>query len=125
MKGGDRDAILPAIFIVSEVGQHACDALFHFAGGFVGEGYSQNISGCDAFADHVGDAASNHAGLSGAGAGEDQDRAFDRVDSKALLRVQGTQVKHRGEYLKSTRGRYKDTRSRKRRKLFNLFTSAV
>ena len=61
------------------------DAVAHFFGGFVGEGYGQDGFGGSAVGDEIGHAESDGAGLAGAGAGEDQDGAFGGFGGTTLF----------------------------------------
>ena len=79
------------------------DALLHFARGLVGEGDAEDAAGGDPAIDHVGDAKSNHPGLAGSGAGENQDGAANRLDGLSLLRVERTEIEHRARSLGSVR----------------------
>ena len=51
------------------------DAVEHLLGGLVGEGEEEDFAGADALGEEVGDAVGEGAGLAGAGAGEDEERA--------------------------------------------------
>ena len=69
--------------------EKAVDALAHFVGGLVGEGDGEDGVGGDAlFLDEPGDAAGDDAGLSGAGAGEDEQGAFGGFNGGALFGIQ-------------------------------------
>lgn len=68
--------------------QEVGDAPAHLLGGFVGEGYGENVSGGNALLDEVRDAIGDDARFSGAGAGEDQHGAIGGKDGFALLRIQ-------------------------------------
>ena len=46
-------------------------------------------------AENVGDAHGEHAGLAGAGAGQHQDRAVQRLDRQPLLRVEPGEIRRR------------------------------
>ena len=81
------------------------DAFAHFAGRLVGEGNGQDLAGCGpAREQDVGKAGGEHAGLAGAGAGEDQDRAIDGLDGLALLGVQAFEVIGHGGAMRVTSG---------------------
>ena len=74
------------------VAQQSLHALPHLLGGFVGEGDREDVPRRHAFfGDQVGDAMSDDARLAGAGAGENQQRAFGCLDGFALLFVEGRQ----------------------------------
>ena len=64
------------------------DALLHFAGGFVGEGDSKDISGRDALGDEMGDAERDDPGFARAGPGQDQHRAVQGFNGLALLGIE-------------------------------------
>ena len=67
----------------------ALDALLHLAGGLVGEGDGEDLVGLHVVRlDQVGDAVGEHARLAGAGAGEDQQRALEVRDGRALRLVE-------------------------------------
>ena len=69
--------------------EEAVDAFSHFLGGFVGEGDSEDGVGGDAlFANEPCDAAGDDAGLSGAGAGEDEQGAFGGFNGSTLFGIQ-------------------------------------
>ena len=71
------------------VAEQAVDALGHLAGGLVGEGDGEDGVGGDAFfADEPGDAAGDDARFAGAGAGQDEQRAFSGLDGGALFGIQ-------------------------------------
>ncbi len=71
------------------LGDHAADALLHLGGGLVGEGDGEDFRRRDFPLQHVGDAAGDGAGLPGAGAGQDHDRAIEIGDRLALGVVEG------------------------------------
>ena len=72
--------------LVADQGQ---DALAHLGGGLVGEGHGQDLPGLHALdADEVGDAVGQHAGLAGAGTGQDEQRPLGRGDGARLLGVE-------------------------------------
>ncbi len=64
-------------------------ALLHFAGGFIGEGDGQDISGVDALLDQAGHARGDDARFARAGAGQNQNRPLGGFDRLALRRIQG------------------------------------
>ena len=69
------------------------DALLHLAGGLVGEGDGEDLRGEGAAGvEDVGDAGGQHARLAGAGAGEHQHRAFQRLDGFGLLGVETGEI---------------------------------
>ena len=64
-------------------------ALAHLLCGLVGEGDCQDVPGRDTFVgDQVGDAVRYDARLAGAGAGENEQRAFRVFDGSALFRIE-------------------------------------
>ena len=68
--------------------QQVADALFHHAGGLVGEGDRENGAGRDALFDQMRDAIGDDARFAGAGAGQDQKRSFGGDHSFALAFVE-------------------------------------
>jgi len=64
------------------------NALLHFAGGLVGEGDGEDVSGRDALGNQVGDAKRDDAGLAGARPGQDQQRPLEGFDGLALLGIE-------------------------------------
>ena len=74
------------------------DALPHLPRRLVGEGDGEDLVGEGAPGQQdMGEAGGQHAGLASAGAGEDQQRAIDGLDSGALFGVQAGQVVGGGE----------------------------
>ena len=70
------------------------DAGFHLARRLVGEGDGQNLAGPGAAGgEDMGDAHGEHAGLAGAGAGQHQHRAVERLDREPLLRIEPGQIR--------------------------------
>jgi len=79
--------------------EHLAEPVLHLAGGLVGEGHRQDLGGAGAaLAEDVGDARGQHARLAGAGAGQHQNRAVQRLHGLALLRIEPGEVfrAHRG-----------------------------
>ena len=72
------------------------DALFHFAGGFVGEGDGDDVSGSNPFFDQVGNAEGDDSRFPRAGSGENEDGAVDGFNGESLLGVERGQVKTHG-----------------------------
>ena len=69
------------------------DAVLHLARRLVGEGDGEDLAGPGAAeAEDVGDAHGEHAGLAGAGAGQHQHRAVERLDRLALLRIEPGEI---------------------------------
>ena len=69
------------------------DAGLHLARRLVGEGDRQNLAGPGAAGgEDMGDAHGEHAGLAGAGAGQHQHRAVERLDREPLLRVEPGEI---------------------------------
>ena len=68
--------------------QQVADAVFHHARGFVGERDGENGAARDALFDQMGDAIGDDARLAGAGAGENEQRAFGREHGFALAFVE-------------------------------------
>ena len=86
MEGADPHAARAA-------GKQGAQALAHLCRGLVGEGDGQDLPGTNALVgDHVGDAHGQHAGLAGAGARQDQQRAMGALDGLALGGVEAVQV---------------------------------
>jgi hypothetical protein len=76
---------------------NVADAGFHFARRLVGEGDGQNLAGPGAAGgEDVGDAHGEHAGLAGAGAGQHQHRAVERLDREPLLRIEPGEIRRAG-----------------------------
>ena len=69
------------------------DALLHLARRLVGEGDGEDFRRPGAAeTEDVGDARGQHAGLAGAGAGEHQHRAVERLDRLALLGIEPGEI---------------------------------
>ena len=69
------------------------DAVLHLARRLVGEGDGEDLAGPGAAeAEDVGDAHGEHAGLAGAGAGQHQHRAVERLHRLALLRIEPGEI---------------------------------
>src|SRR5262249_27244647 len=64
------------------------NAIPHFLGGFVGEGNRQNMFSGNATGDEMGHAVGNGARLAGAGACENQHRAFGGFRGATLFWIQ-------------------------------------
>ncbi len=65
----------------------------HLVGGLVGEGYREDAVGSGVALGHqVGDTITQHAGLAGAGAGENQGRAVRRQDRFALRGIEVVEI---------------------------------
>ena len=72
---------------------HRADAGLHLARRLVGEGDGEDFRRARAAeAEDMGDARGQHARLAGAGAGEHQHRAVERLDRLALLGVQPGEI---------------------------------
>ena len=72
---------------------HRADAQLHLARRLVGEGDGENFRRARAAeAEDVRDAGRQHAGLAGAGAGQHQHGAIERLDRFALLRIEPVEV---------------------------------
>ena len=75
--------------LLGDRADEGADPVLHLVGGLVGEGDGEDLEGADALvADQVGDAVREHAGLAGAGAGDDEQRPVDVGDGLRLDRVQ-------------------------------------
>ena len=69
------------------------DALLHLARRLVGEGHGQNLARPRAAGgEDVGDARGEHARLAGAGAGQHQHRAVERLDREPLFGVEPGEI---------------------------------
>ena len=80
------------------------DPFAHFARGLVGEGDGQKLPRAGAAGGQdVGQSRRQHPRLARAGARQDQDRAFRRLDRLALLGVQSRQIVARLSLLRRTR----------------------
>ena len=64
------------------------DALAHLGRGLVGERDGEDLRRVDALVDEVGDAVREHAGLAGAGTGDDEQRARFVDDGVELIGVE-------------------------------------
>ena len=84
MKRGDPDVR----GVAAGGAQQVADAVFHDAGGFIGEGYGENGAARDAPLYQVSDAIGDDTRLAGAGAGQNQQRAFGREHRFALALVE-------------------------------------
>ena len=91
--GGDRvEGAQPAQALGRRADQVG-DPLAHLARRLVGEGDGQQLPRPGpAGGQDVGQAGGQHPGLAGAGAGQHQHRALDRLDRRALLGVQAVQI---------------------------------
>ena len=62
--------------------------VFHLGGGFVGKGYGEDFVRCgEAPFYDVGDPVRQHAGLTAAGPGQNEQRSFGTLDSLSLRRI--------------------------------------
>ncbi len=78
------------------------DPLLHLARRLVGEGDGEDLGGEGAaLVEDVGDAGGQHPRLAGAGAGQHEDRAVQRLDRRALLGIEARKVA--GRRLAATR----------------------
>jgi len=82
--GGRRGRILGR---ATASGQDLVDPFPHLAGGFVGKCDGQYVARRDPLFDQAGDAKRDNPGLPGAGAGQDQNRAFYGFHGLPLLRI--------------------------------------
>ncbi len=71
------------------------DPLLHLARRLVGECDAQNVAGGNPALDEMRHAMRNHPRLAGSRAGQDQDRAVNRLHGQSLLRVKRVQMAHR------------------------------
>ncbi len=83
----------------------SADARFHLARRLVGEGDGENLARPGAAeAENVGDAHGEHARLAGAGAGQHQYRAVERLDREPLLRIEPGEIRRRSRRRPRPRG---------------------
>ena len=74
------------------------DADLHLARGLVGEGDGENLPRPrPAQAQNMGNARRQHPGLAGAGAGEHEQRAIERLDRLALLGIERVEIARRAQ----------------------------
>ena len=66
----------------------------HLGRRLVGEGHGEDVVGRHALLDHIGDAVHDHPGLAAAGAGQHQERTFERLDRVALRGVELGEIEH-------------------------------
>ena len=73
--------------------EHLAEPQLHLARGLVGEGHRQDlVRARAALAQDVGDAGGQHARLAGAGAGQHQHRAVQRLHRLALLGIEPVEI---------------------------------
>ena len=73
--------------------EHLAEPQLHLARRLVGEGHRQDfVRPRPALAQDVGDARGQHAGLAGAGAGQHQHGAVQRLDRFALLGIEAGEI---------------------------------
>ena len=78
---------------LDHLAHHRADAVLHLARGLVGEGHREDFARMRAAEiDDVGDAGGEHARLAGAGAGQHQHRAVERLDREPLFRVEVVEI---------------------------------
>ncbi len=78
---------------LDHVAYDLADAVLHLARRLVGEGDGEDFAGPGAAGgENVGDAHREHAGLAGAGAGQHQNRAVERLDGLALLGIEPGEI---------------------------------
>ena len=78
---------------LDDVADDVADAALHLARRLVGEGDGEDFARPGAAGgQNVGDAHGEHAGLSGAGAGQHQHRAVERLDREPLLGIEAGEV---------------------------------
>ena len=81
---------------LDDAADEVADAGLHLAGGLVGEGDGEDLVGAGAAGvEEVRDAGGQRLGLAGAGAGEHEDRAVERLHRGALGRVEVVEVGRR------------------------------
>ena len=77
--------------------QHLAEPQLHLPRRLVGEGHREDFAGAGAaLAEDVRDAAGQHAGLAGAGAGQHQHRSVQRFHRLALLGIEAGEILRRG-----------------------------
>ncbi len=80
------------------------DAVLHLARRLVGEGDGEDFARPGAAGGkNVGDAHGEDAGLAGAGAGQHQHRAVERLDREPLFRIKPGQIRGAGRRLRARR----------------------
>ena len=73
------------------------DAVLHLARRLVGEGDGEDLARPGAAGgEDMADAHGEHAGLAGAGAGQHQNRAVERLDRLALLGIEAGEIRRAG-----------------------------
>ena len=78
---------------LDDVADDLADAVLHLPRRLVGEGHGEDFARAGAAeAENMGDAHGEHAGLAGAGAGQHQHRAVERLDREPLLRIEPRQI---------------------------------
>ena len=81
---------------LDHLADHLPDAQLHLARRLVGEGHRQDVARPGAAEiEDVGDARRQHARLAGAGAGQHQHRAVQRLHGFALLRIEVGEIGRR------------------------------
>src|SRR5579859_6669629 len=91
-----RDPRFPAF---SRLWHQACYTFLHFPGGLVGEGDAEDVAGCNAVPDQVGDAEGDDPRFARAGTRQNEQRSPQGLDGLALLRVERGQIQHRARSL--------------------------
>ena len=90
---------------LDHLADNLADAVLHLARRLVGEGDGENFARPGApEAEDVGDAHGQHAGLAGAGAGQHQDRAVERLDRLPLFGIKPGQIGRRRRSRERPRG---------------------
>ena len=78
---------------LDDVADDVADAALHLARRLVGEGDGEDFARPGAAGgQNVGDAHGEHAGLAGAGAGQHQHRAVERLDREPLLGIKAGEI---------------------------------
>ena len=81
---------------LDHVADDVADAVLHLARRLVGEGDGEDFARPGAAdGEDVGDAHGEHAGLAGAGAGQHQHRAVERLDRQPLLGIEPGEIRRR------------------------------
>ena len=79
---------------LDHVADDLADAMLHLARRLVGEGDGEDFARAGAAeAENMGDAHGEHASLAGAGAGQHQHRAVERLDREPLLRIEPGEIR--------------------------------
>ena len=90
---GDRVEGAEPRHAFDRLSEHLGETCLHLTRRLVGEGHRQDLAGArPALAQNMRDAGGEHAGLAGACPGQHQDRAIQRLDRVALLRIEAREI---------------------------------